>query len=146
MLDGQAGELPLQLAKARPGCQVHAQEQSTQHVSVREERGCEEERSFQHRRPVDSLLSALNPSLTAGVRTTVSLLRAFRIQLFITESVSRGWGKVKKEKKSSFYHFFHFKKCLIIEVCHQAKRTVAPQSHALAVSGLTAAIKTPTLR
>lgn len=40
------------------------------------------------------LLSALNPSLTRGVRTTVSLLRALRIELFIAESISRAWKKV----------------------------------------------------
>lgn len=40
-----------------------------------------------------SLLGALNPSLTVGVRTTVPFLRAFRIQLFVTESVSRAWKK-----------------------------------------------------
>lgn len=33
MLDGQTGELPLQLTKARLGCQIGAQEQSTQNVS-----------------------------------------------------------------------------------------------------------------
>lgn len=42
MLDGQTGELALQLAKARLGGQIGAQEQSTQNVSVRDERGCKE--------------------------------------------------------------------------------------------------------
>lgn len=41
-----------------------------------------------------SLFSALNPSLTRGVRTTVSPLRALRIELFIAKSISRAWKKV----------------------------------------------------
>lgn len=39
----------------------------------------------------DPLLGALKPSLPVGLRATVALLRAFRIQLFITESVGRAW-------------------------------------------------------
>lgn len=46
VLDGQTGELPLQLAKARPGCQIGAQEQSTQNVSVTDEKGGEEGGNF----------------------------------------------------------------------------------------------------
>lgn len=36
---------------------------------------------------VHSLLVALHPSLTAGVRATVSFLCALRVQLFIAEPV-----------------------------------------------------------
>lgn len=39
MVDGQAGDLPLQLAKRRLLSQVGAQQQTTQHVSVEEQGG-----------------------------------------------------------------------------------------------------------
>lgn len=70
-------------------------------TSLRDERGMKEyvkswhllQNWGQEATAFHSLLSALNPSLTRGVRTTVSLLRALRIELFVAESISRAWKK-----------------------------------------------------
>lgn len=92
VLNHQTGGLPLQLAKARPIRQIGAQQQTTQYVSVRGRK--ESADSGVHSGVLKtgatefhSLLVALDPSLTTGIWTAVSFLRAFRIQLFVAESV-----------------------------------------------------------
>lgn len=127
VVDGQTGELPLQLTKSWLLGQISAEQQTAQNVSEGD-KGGNQRNEFRYSLQyfpsvlclcsfrfslwgpsVYSLLVALHPALTTGVWATVSFVCTLRVQLFVAESVSWAWKKKKNRLSLLFWYVLvHF--------------------------------------